>query len=87
MMTREVLLLAVLLFQPLWVSPQTYAPLVTMRVTTPDGTTQDISARESSVAKLTLKDGSALQRRSRRSASDQNERSFLNHGGVETCYR
>ena len=64
MMTREVLLLAVLLVQPLWVSAQTYAPLVTIRVTTPDGTTQDISARESSVAKLTLKDGSVYEFRS-----------------------
>ena len=61
MMTRKVLLLSVLLCQPIWVSAQTYAPLVTMRVTTPDGTTQDISARESSVATLTLKDGSVYE--------------------------
>ena len=57
MMTRRALLFAVMLCQPIWVSAQAYAPLVTMRVTTPDGTTQDISARESSVATLTLKDG------------------------------
>jgi len=61
MMTRKVLLLAVLLCQPIVVSAQTYAPLVTMRVTTPDGSTQDISARESSVAALTLKDGSVYE--------------------------
>ena len=61
MMTRKVLLFVVFLCQPIWVSAQTYAPLVTMRVTTPDGTTQDISARESSVATLTLKDGSVYE--------------------------
>ena len=61
MMTRKVLLLAVLLCQPIWLSAQTYAPLVTMRVTLPDGSTQDISARESSVAALTLKDGSVYE--------------------------
>ena len=61
MMTRKVLLLAVLLCQPIWLSAQTYAPLVTMRVTLPDGSTQNISARESSVAALTLKDGSVYE--------------------------
>ena len=61
MMTRRSLLFAVLLCQPILISAQTYSPLVTMRVTTPDGTTQEISARESSVAALTLKDGSVYE--------------------------
>jgi hypothetical protein len=61
MMTRRSLLFALMLCQPILISAQTYAPLVTMRVTTPDGTTQEISARESSVAVLTLKDGSVYE--------------------------
>ena len=35
--------------------------MVTMRVTTPDGTIHDISARESSVATLSLNDGSVYE--------------------------
>lgn len=61
MMTRRALLLAALLCCPPAISAQTYAPLVTMRVTTPDGTNHEISARESSVATLTLKDGSVYE--------------------------
>ena len=61
MMTRKAVLFAAIFCYPIWLSAQTYAPLVTMRVTTPDGTTQDISARESSVATLTLKDGSVYE--------------------------
>jgi hypothetical protein len=61
MMTCRALLVAAMLCQPLSISAQTYAPLVTMRVTTPDGVTQDISARESSVAPVTLKDGSVYE--------------------------
>ena len=61
MMTRKALLLAALICYSPCVSAQTYSPLVTMRVTTPDGSTQDISARESSVATLTLKDGSVYE--------------------------
>jgi len=61
MMTRRSLLFAVMLWQPILMSAQTCAPLVTMRVTTPDGTAQEISARESSVAAPTLKDGSAYE--------------------------
>jgi hypothetical protein len=45
MMTRRALLLAALLCCPPSISAQTYAPMVTMRVTTPDGTSHDISAR------------------------------------------
>ena len=61
MMTRSTLLLAALLCYPPSISAQTYAPLVTMRVTTPDGTSHDLSARESSVATLTLKDGGVYE--------------------------
>ena len=61
MMTRRALLLAALLCFPPAISAQTYAPLVTMRVTTPDGASHDLSARESSVATLTLKDGTVYE--------------------------
>jgi hypothetical protein len=62
MMTRSALVvLAVMLSVPIVVTAQTYAPLVTMRVTTPDGQTHDISARESAVATVTLKDGRVYQ--------------------------
>ena len=37
------------------------APVVTMSVTTPDGRTQDLTAPESSVARLTLKDGTEYE--------------------------
>jgi len=40
---------------------QTYAPVVTMAVTTPDGQTQDVTARESNVGTLKLKDGTEYQ--------------------------
>src|SRR5688572_20195842 len=36
---------------------QPYAPIVTMSVTLPDGTTQELTAAESTVATLSLKDG------------------------------
>ena len=36
---------------------QAYAPIVTMVVTMPDGRTQELTAAESSLATLTLKDG------------------------------
>jgi hypothetical protein len=61
MMTRNALLLVALLCYPPSLFAQTYAPLVTMRVTAPDGSTQEISARESSVATLTLKDSSVYE--------------------------
>ena len=40
---------------------QTYAPIVSMAVTTPDGQTQDVTARESNVGTLKLKDGTEYQ--------------------------
>ena len=44
-------------------SAQTYAPLVTMTVTTPDAQTHELQARESNVASLTLKDGTVYELR------------------------
>ena len=62
MMTRSALaLFTLILSAPVVVSAQTYAPLVTMRVTTPDGGTQEIAARESAVATVTLKDGTVYE--------------------------
>ena len=64
MIRSTVVLFALLhLLTPRVVSAQTYAPTVTMRVTAPDGTTQEISARESSVATLALKDGTVYELR------------------------
>jgi len=40
---------------------QTYSPAVTMTITAPDGTTQDVVARESSVGTMKLKDGTQYQ--------------------------
>jgi len=39
-------------------SAQTYSPMVTMAITAPDGSTQDVVARESGVGTMKLKDGS-----------------------------
>ena len=39
------------------VAAQTYAPIVTMSITLPDGQTQALTAPESGLATLTLKDG------------------------------
>ena len=39
------------------VAAQTYAPIVTMSITLPDGQTQELTAPESGLAALTLKDG------------------------------
>jgi len=55
---------AALIFTMLAVTPsnsQTYAPTVTMAVTTPDGQTQDVVAKESNVGILKLKDGTEYQ--------------------------
>jgi hypothetical protein len=40
---------------------QTYAPTVTMTITAPTGETQEVSARDSGVATLKLKDGSVYE--------------------------
>jgi hypothetical protein len=42
------------------VAAQTYAPIVTMSITLPDGQTQELTAPESGLATLTLKDGTAF---------------------------
>ncbi len=39
------------------VAAQTYAPIVTMSITLPDGQTRELTAPESGLAALTLKDG------------------------------
>ena len=44
-------------------SAQTYAPWVTMRITTPDGDTVERTARDSSVTSVTLKDGTIYELR------------------------
>jgi hypothetical protein len=41
--------------------PQTYSPWVTLSVTTPDGETIERTARDSSVATITLKDGTTYE--------------------------
>ena len=43
------------------ISAQTYSPTVTIAVTAPDGQTQDITVRDSSVATLKTKDGTEYQ--------------------------
>jgi hypothetical protein len=53
------LMLTILAVTPIF--SQTYAPMVTMSITAPDGTTQDVVARESNVGTLKLKDGSEYQ--------------------------
>jgi hypothetical protein len=65
MMSRRILLTLVLtMFAAHWpATAQTYAPWVTMTVTTPDGETIERTARDSSVATVTLKDGTAYELR------------------------
>jgi hypothetical protein len=63
MMARSLASLFVsgLLAGPALMSAQTYSPLVTMKVTSPDGQTTDLTARDSAVASLTLKDGTVYE--------------------------
>jgi hypothetical protein len=61
---RLILPSAAVMFTMLAVTPgysQTYAPTVTLTVTTPDGQSQDVVAKESNVGTLKLKDGSEYQ--------------------------
>jgi hypothetical protein len=60
MMTRLLVAIA-LLAVPAVASAQTYSPTVTMTITAPDGTTQDVVARESNVGTMKLKDGTEYQ--------------------------
>src|SRR6187551_2687277 len=58
-MTRRNLafgLVAVMLINAM-IASQAHTPIVTMSVTTPDGRTQELTAAESGLATLTLKDG------------------------------
>lgn len=43
------------------ISAQTYSPTVTMTITAPDGSTQDVVAQDSTVGTMKLKDGSEYQ--------------------------
>jgi hypothetical protein len=52
-----------LLTGPAAIAAQTYAPWVTMSITTPDGETLERTARDSSVATVTLKDGTIYELR------------------------
>jgi hypothetical protein len=52
-----------LLAAPAVASAQTYGPWVTMTVTTPDGETLQRTARDSSVASVTLKNGTTYELR------------------------
>jgi hypothetical protein len=65
MMSRKILctLVFALLAAPAIASAQTYAPWVTMTVTTPEGETLERTARDSSVATVTLKDGTTYELR------------------------
>ena len=58
---RIALLFCAFLAAPALSTSQTYSPVVTMSVTTPDGQTQEIAARDSSVAWLKTKDGTQYQ--------------------------
>ena len=54
--TPLLVLIAVMLTAPM-AAAQAHAPVVTMSVTTPDGRTQELTAPDSRVATVTLKDG------------------------------
>ena len=57
MTLRGVAFVLVALMLTAIVAAQAYAPIVTMVVTMPDGRTQELTAAESGLATLTLKDG------------------------------
>jgi hypothetical protein len=61
MMMMRVALACLMLAFPVAASSQTYSPTVTMTITAPDGTTQDVMARDSNVGTMKLKDGSEYQ--------------------------
>jgi hypothetical protein len=63
MMARSLasLFVSVFLAAPALLAAQTYSPLVAMKVTAPDGQTTDLTARDSAVATLTLKDGTVYE--------------------------
>jgi len=58
MMSKAFLLMSTFFMMTIsTVAAQTYAPIVTMSVTLPDGQTKELTARESGLATVTLKDG------------------------------
>lgn len=59
--TSVVLLASALLVLPAIGRAQTYSPIVSMTITLPDGSTQDVSVRESGVATFKAKDGTEYQ--------------------------
>jgi hypothetical protein len=65
MMTRRLIYICALALAAVQATPsaQTYAPWVTMRITTPDGDTLERTARDSSVTTVTLKDGTVYELR------------------------
>jgi len=58
MVRRRVLIAFLVALVSRFAAAQAYAPVVTMSVTLPDGRTQDLTAPESGLATLQLKDGS-----------------------------
>jgi hypothetical protein len=58
MVRRRLLLAFLFVLVSRFTAAQGYAPVVTMSVTLPDGRTQDLTAPESGLAALQLKDGS-----------------------------
>jgi hypothetical protein len=65
MMSPRLLCLLVIgvLAVPAFASEQTYAPWVTLSITTPDGQTLERTARDSAVASVTLNDGTIYELR------------------------
>jgi hypothetical protein len=57
MFGKGVLLVFFIALMSMLAAAQSYAPVVTMRVTLPDGRTQEITVAESGLATLNLKDG------------------------------
>lgn len=57
MTRRSIAFVLVAMMLSALVAAQPYAPIVTMVVTMPDGRTQELTAAESGLATLTLKDG------------------------------
>lgn len=57
MFRKGVLLPFLIVLTGMWAAAQSHAPIVTMSVTLPDGRTQELTAAESGLATLSLKDG------------------------------
>ena len=57
MFRKGVLLAFLIVLTGMMAAAQSYAPVVTMSVTLPDGRTQEVTAAESGLATVSLKDG------------------------------